>query len=567
MLQENNQNGMPQKKTIHNPQMANGQPNAPMQRPLNSSVQKQPQRGNSILQHPNNGQVRPQGGIRPQGTPQVSNSNAVPQQMHPQTRVVQTDVNAKNGQTKCPSCGATDISTNTKTGMLRCNFCRYQFKPDKVDGFEKNLDNLQGTVLGSGTRDINRNSEASLITLKCTSCGAEVVINASDSAQSKCPWCRNFLSVNEQIANGIQPDVLLPFAMKKDEARELIENFVGKRQFFAHPKFKKEFTTENIMGIYYPYMIVDANAYGSFEGEGEILIRKYTVGSKDHKHTEYDADAYNIGRDFDIAIDGLTIESSLDKLKESTTDTNNIINSILPFDVENVVQFDANYMRGFTSEKRDMNVSEIEPFVDKQLQDVVRNAATEASSEYDRGVCWKKQNVDIRGKQWKSAYLPVWLYSYYQENNGLLHYVAVNARTKETQGSVPIHKPKLILVSFILEMISVFLSIVLSTLFTSDDNDGSFYWILVLAGFIFYFYNYTKYRNQNARHHFENETKRKISNLRKYDNMFKHRTGLRNDRIENENGDLVQGATHGTDGKSILNNVVPLKDVNLLNNK
>ena len=28
----------------------------------------------------------------------------------------------KDGQNKCPKCGATDISLNTKTGNLRCNY-------------------------------------------------------------------------------------------------------------------------------------------------------------------------------------------------------------------------------------------------------------------------------------------------------------------------------------------------------------------------------------------------------------------------------------------------------------
>ena len=34
----------------------------------------------------------------------------------------------EEGQVKCPKCGATDISTDTKTGMLRCNFCRFAFE-------------------------------------------------------------------------------------------------------------------------------------------------------------------------------------------------------------------------------------------------------------------------------------------------------------------------------------------------------------------------------------------------------------------------------------------------------
>ena len=37
-------------------------------------------------------------------------------------RIVQTDVGNKDGQNKCPKCGATDIALNVKTGKLRCNF-------------------------------------------------------------------------------------------------------------------------------------------------------------------------------------------------------------------------------------------------------------------------------------------------------------------------------------------------------------------------------------------------------------------------------------------------------------
>jgi len=42
-------------------------------------------------------------------------------------------------------------------------------------------------------------------------------------------------------------------------------------------------------------------------------------------------------------------------------------------------------------------------------------------------------------------YLPVWLYSYYHEGKGrgLVHYIAVNGRTGETMGSVPISHPRL----------------------------------------------------------------------------------------------------------------------------
>ena len=112
-------------------------------------------------------------------------------------RIVKTDVGAKDGQNKCPRCGSTDISVNVNTGRLRCNFCRYEFEPEKVQGMETDITKLQGEIMGSGTQDIVADAQ-NVMTFKCSSCGAEVVIDTSESTQARCHWCRNILSVNQQ---------------------------------------------------------------------------------------------------------------------------------------------------------------------------------------------------------------------------------------------------------------------------------------------------------------------------------------------------------------------------------
>ena len=331
-------------------------------------------------------------------------------------RVVKTDEGAKDGQNKCPKCGATDISLNTKNGKLRCNFCRHEFEPQKVQGMETNINNLQGEIFGSGTQDIS-NDAGNIITLKCSSCGAEVVIDTSESTQARCHWCRNTLSINQQIPNGAVPDVVLPFKLTKAEAREQIETFVGKRKFFAHPTFRQEFTTENIMGVYFPYMIVDINSHARLTGQGEHKVRSYTRKVGDHNETYYDADLYNVEREFDLTINGLTVESSADKLDtNSKNKTTNIINSIMPFDTENCVKWNSNYLKGYSSEKRDVNVDQLRPLVEEQAKDISRFAANDSLEYYDRGVRWDNEQLDIKGQQWQSSYLPVWLYSYLQKN-------------------------------------------------------------------------------------------------------------------------------------------------------
>lgn len=107
-----------------------------------------------------------------------------------------------------------------------------------------------------------------------------------------------------------------------------------------------------------------------------------------------------------------------------------------------------------------------------------------------------------------------------------LHYVAVNARTKEAMGSVPIHMPKLLLCSGIVEAISA-----IAMMFV----DWRYNWLFLLIGLLYSFLNYSRYRNSGASHEHESETKSQKNNLEQYDQLLERRTGLRNAYIEGAN--------------------------------
>lgn len=459
-------------------------------------------------------------------------------------KIIKTDVGAKNGQDKCPKCGATEITINERTGKLRCDFCRFEFEPKKVEELESDITKIEGQIIGSGATDIVASTDE-VMTFKCSSCGAEVVIDTSSKLQARCHWCRNILSVNEQIPNGSIPDVVLPFSVTKDTAKGDIEKFVGKRKFYAHPKFKSEFNTNNIMGVYFPYMVVDVNSHANFVGKGEEGVRRYVKGSGEDAKTYYDADLYEVEREFDLAIDGLTIESSSDRLnKKSSNKTNNVINAIMPFDIDNCAKYNSNYLKGYTSEKRDINVEDLKNIVDVQAKDIARHKANETLTNYDRGVAWSKEDFYIKGEQWSAAYLPVWLYSYQQVSGDkkVLHYVAVNARTRKTMGSVPIYMPKLIGISAFVEVLGI-----LAMVFTDFDYN----WLFLLSGIIYFLIIYFKYRNSNARHKYERDTKSQMSNLRKVDNYIERRTGLTSSTMSGANNNTVNGS-----GQNIINSII-----------
>ncbi|AVP99236.1 hypothetical protein C7S18_19625 [Ahniella affigens] len=356
----------------------------------------------------------------------------------------------KDGQNHCPKCGATDIRHKPGSDLLICLFCRNEWQGQRVEeefGLGVGIDQLKGRVIASGARNIAADV-ADLMSFKCTGCGAEVTVNTQSSMTARCHWCRHVFGVNEQVANGAVPDAVLPFHIKKDDAVARIRQFVDKRRLFALKAFKEQFTPENVVGVYLPYMVIDGNVSADVSGQGEVETRRYTTGSGNDKKTYYDADVYQVDRHVDFTVDDLTIESSADRGNLDTrANTNNIINTILPFDTKNAVKWNASYLAGFSSEKRDRDVDHLQPRLEDQLLSIARAQVRQSVNRYDRGVRWERERLVVHGTRWVSMYLPVWLYSYHQpgSNGGMLHYIAVNGRTGETMGSVPVQQWKLLL--------------------------------------------------------------------------------------------------------------------------
>ena len=354
-----------------------------------------------------------------------------------------------DGLNRCPKCGSTEIRHKTGSDLLVCLYCRNEWHGQRVEeefGLGEGIDQLKGTVIASGAQDIAADAE-SLMSFKCSGCGAEVTVNTENAMTARCHWCRHVFGVNEQVANGAVPDAVLPFHIKKADAVARIRQFVDKRRLFALKAFKEQFTPENVVAVYMPYMIVDGNASVSVAGHGEIETRRYTQGSGKDKKTYYDADVYAIERHVDFTVDDLPLESSGERGNlDTSSNTNNIINTILPFDTKNAVKWNASYLNGVSSEKRDLDVEHLHPRLEDQLLSIARCQVEPSVSRFDRGVRWEQERLDVHGTRWVSMYLPVWLYSYHQpgSNGGMLHYIAVNGRTGETMGSVPVQQWKLL---------------------------------------------------------------------------------------------------------------------------
>ena len=140
---------------------------------------------------------------------------------------------AENNKTvlRCPHCGGSNISPDEKSGQLKCHSCK-QLIDAKTANKEGGVGSLVGKVVGEGAKNIVPDEKV-ILTLKCSSCGAEVVMDARESMTMNCPWCRHLLSMTDKIQNGAVPDLVLPFKISREEAFKKMEEFLSDRRSFV----------------------------------------------------------------------------------------------------------------------------------------------------------------------------------------------------------------------------------------------------------------------------------------------------------------------------------------------
>ena len=450
---------------------------------------------------------------------------------------------------RCPNCGASDLTLNTELGKIQCRHCKNVFDGKLADDVE-------------GAEDILETE--SLVAFSCSSCGAEVVLNADENTSAQCHWCKHIFSLNEKIMNGAVPDLVLPFKISRQEAMgKISERVRAMPNDYYDADFMAQFDVEKTVGVYFPYFILDEKAHVKFSGHGE-----YTeVGTVQDINNKYRVLSEGVEREFDLLIDDLTIESSSKRLKqESLIDTNNVINSILPFDVENAVEWDANYVRGFSCERRDTNVDDIDEIADLQIRDLARIQLRSTITKYTRGVRWEKEEVTPIEKKWKTAYLPVWLYSYQEPETKHIYYLVVNGRTGELAGVVPkadvqrFHKPTtnkiggaitalgVLAIGSIIEIGSPMLMIVGMVLFALG--------IVVMTASQLNTETYAvRAESLGIRHGHEAETKFKIDNLK--ENNTEHKEIRVDDRysIEGRNDASIYGSLSSSQVQKVQKNI------------
>jgi ribosomal protein S27E len=343
-----------------------------------------------------------------------------------------------NGVNRCVSCGSSELSFDG--AWLTCAYCHHHWNTavlaDQLH-LSDGIDNLVGTAVLTGAKDIDTSS---LVTVKCDGCGASVTINSATTLNDTCHWCLQVLSLNSPVDNGSVPDAILPFTITRDDAINRMVAYVSGLKNRASPEFIGDFARYPIQAVYLPYLVVDGNVTATLEGQAWV-DQGMAKESPYPQDCVYRTEEFTVVREADLSIDDLAIEARSMRTKQfAAVSTVNIINSIQPFDVEHAVRFDAHYITdGIVFETRDMGVDAAMDYAADHFATIARNYVNRTLAQYTGGVRWDAEELNIWGSRWVSMLLPVWLYAFEEKTptGPMLHYIAVNGRTGETEGSVP----------------------------------------------------------------------------------------------------------------------------------
>lgn len=307
--------------------------------------------------------------------------------------------------TKCPGCGDT-LFFDANFGKLACRSCGSVYNPANMS--------LSGNF-SVGDKKAAREEDADKVEYVCDSCGATIVSN-KETAATFCAHCGSPTLLKRRLEHEFAPDLIIPFSVSKEDACKLFKDWI-KKQKMKPSDFCANFKPEdNIMGVYVPFWLIDAEVDGELSGTGY----------------QFTSDGYN---KFSIS------RQSRFGLRRVPFDGSKVIDNFLmralePFDYGKLEYYNDNFLPGFYAERYTETPLDITETIARRLDNYGAEAGKHLMmNDYDH-----VDNVRLHGfsENYKCAYamLPVWFINY--KYHGVTYQFGVNGQSGEVGGDVPV---------------------------------------------------------------------------------------------------------------------------------
>lgn len=329
---------------------------------------------------------------------------------------------------KCPCCDA-PLVFDPKSGEMKCEHCDTKFSAkdakeyiDAVEA-ERSSDSYawDSYTRESGSGDWSEDEKASMRTYVCPSCGGEIV-GDQNTVATLCPYCGNPTIIADNAREVYKPDVIIPFKFSIQQAKDALKKHYRKKPLLPSC-FKEQNKIEEIKGIYVPFWFFDCNTDSSVTYNA---TRVRTWRDSDYIYTE--TSHYLVRRDGTLDFQNVPADGS-----SKIDDT--VMQSIEPFNENEMVEFSSNYLSGFLADKYDVDAEDLKPTVNERVKQTVTDMFKSTVIGYNT-VSVRSANMQLTDGRIKYGLMPIYfLNTKYKDKT---YTFAMNGQTGKLVGDLPI---------------------------------------------------------------------------------------------------------------------------------
>lgn len=335
----------------------------------------------------------------------------------------------------CPGCNS-QLYFNPQVQQLECEHCGTKVAIDKATDLIKE-NNLRQQFAGATDTTVT----VEQLVYKCGRCGSQSVFT-TEMPTFTCSFC-NYEAVNPVAYKTriIQPSGMIPFKVDRQQSISIFKTWLGKGWWA--PRDLQQFARPDALhGIYLPFWTYDAQTNSAWSGYGgryyyETEYYTDSQGKRQSKQVRKTEWIYRSGT-YDHFFDDILIGGATE-LSQSEYE------SIFPYQLEELVNFDAKYLSGWKADVYDIAVNDGYEKAEAMMKDTIYDACAELC----RIDTYKnlEVNTSYSDQTYKHILLPLWLCTYaYKKKN---YHFLINGQTGKIHGKKPVSAAKIILVILI----------------------------------------------------------------------------------------------------------------------
>lgn len=224
--------------------------------------------------------------------------------------------------------------------MWDCTYCGSKYTLEEMKKYKNASSEEANSAQKTATKKTEKMATEVMDSYHCYSCGAEILASENTTA-TFCVYCGNTAILKNRIVDSRVPDLIIPFKNVKEDAVVAFRNIVKKRPLV--PKnFKSEENIQKITGVYIPFWAYDFLVDGTISFDAKDVT---TWSDYDYQYTK-------TSRYLSTLKGRMAFEKVLADASSRFSDE--LMDSLEPFQYEELTSYNHAYLSGFLSEKFDV---------------------------------------------------------------------------------------------------------------------------------------------------------------------------------------------------------------------